>query len=149
MLEFFENVRSDPVLSKKVPYLAATKHSSHRSSPLRLLALKPDLFRSHYDLGLWQHLVYNCMYLPSQFISLSLFIEILLTKLDCSYIGIGIDLNFPKDSETPKPNPYQRTPCTHPIFGFFIPKWLILINIYTYLLKFICVSIHQVYFGWQ
>ncbi|KAG2334723.1 hypothetical protein Bca52824_005903 [Brassica carinata] len=81
VLEFFENVRSDPVLSKKVPYLAATKHSSHRSSPLRLLALKPDLFRSHYDLGLWQHLVYNC---------------------------IGIDLNFPKDSETPKPNPYQR-----------------------------------------
>ncbi|KAH0904850.1 LOW QUALITY PROTEIN: hypothetical protein HID58_044353 [Brassica napus] len=79
VLEFFENVRSDPVLSKKLPYLAATKHSSHRSSPLRLLALKPDLFRSHYDLGLWQHLVYNC-----------------------------IDLNFPTDSEPPKPNPYQQ-----------------------------------------
>ncbi|CAN6805245.1 unnamed protein product, partial [Brassica oleracea] len=74
VLEFFQKVRSD-----QVRYLAATKHSLHRSSPLRFIALKPDLFRSHYDLGLWQRLVYTC-----------------------------IDLNFPTDSETPQPNLYQR-----------------------------------------
>ncbi|RID67981.1 hypothetical protein BRARA_C00173 [Brassica rapa] len=40
----------------------ATKYSSQRSSPLRLLALKPDLFRSHDDLGLWKSLVYTCLF---------------------------------------------------------------------------------------
>lgn len=134
MLEFL----SHPVFSKKVQYLAATKHPRQRSSPLRLLALKPDLFRSHYDLGLWQGLVYNCMYLHNSSLSLShsLFIEILLTKLDCSYIGISIDSNFPTDSETPKPNLYQRTPCTHPIFWIIYLK-MIIFNIYICI--YICI----------
>uniref|UniRef100_A0A1J3J3P8 Ankyrin repeat-containing protein n=1 Tax=Noccaea caerulescens TaxID=107243 RepID=A0A1J3J3P8_NOCCA len=42
-------------------YLAVTRHPRQRSSPLRFLALRPDLFRSHCDLGYWQGLVYSCI----------------------------------------------------------------------------------------
>ncbi|CAH2074136.1 unnamed protein product [Thlaspi arvense] len=52
-----------------------------RPSPLRFLALKPDFFRSHCDLGFWRGRVY-------------------------SWIG---DLDFPPDqSKTWKPSRYQR-----------------------------------------
>ncbi|XP_033144946.1 uncharacterized protein LOC103856829 [Brassica rapa] len=91
VLELFEKVRKDvdPVVSKKVPYLAATNYSSQRSSPLRLLALKPDLFRSHDDLGLWKSLVYTCMYPPSQFITLLFCLSSLKSCKLCFFFEIG------------------------------------------------------------
>lgn len=45
------------------PPLAVTIHPRQRSSPLRFLATKPELFRSHScDLGFWGRLMYSCMY---------------------------------------------------------------------------------------
>ncbi|KAL1191803.1 hypothetical protein V5N11_019012 [Cardamine amara subsp. amara] len=51
----------DRIPPDQVPSLAVTKHPRQRSSPLRFLALKPDLFRSHCDLGFWRRLSYSCM----------------------------------------------------------------------------------------
>ncbi|VVB13237.1 unnamed protein product [Arabis nemorensis] len=61
------------------PPLAVTKHPGQSSSPLKILATKPEFFRSHCDLGFWGRLIYSC-----------------------------VDFDFPADSETSKPNLFQR-----------------------------------------
>ncbi|EFH49425.1 hypothetical protein ARALYDRAFT_908361 [Arabidopsis lyrata subsp. lyrata] len=47
-----------------VPSVAVTKHASQRSTPLKFLALKPDLFHSHSahsNLGFWRRFIYSCI----------------------------------------------------------------------------------------
>ncbi|CAL9229170.1 unnamed protein product [Arabidopsis halleri] len=46
---------------KHLPPVPVSKHASQRLTPLKFLALKPDLFHSHCNLGFWRRLIYSCI----------------------------------------------------------------------------------------
>ncbi|XP_010423545.1 PREDICTED: uncharacterized protein LOC104708649 [Camelina sativa] len=62
----FLDIALDMLITEQLPSsLAVTKKASQRSTPLELLALKPDLFRSHCNLGFWRRRIYSCIELDS------------------------------------------------------------------------------------
>ncbi|EFH64751.1 hypothetical protein ARALYDRAFT_315656 [Arabidopsis lyrata subsp. lyrata] len=54
------------------PRLAVTQHRCLESTPLGLLASKPDFFRSGCELSFWQGLIYSCTFLQAMFREVSI-----------------------------------------------------------------------------